>query len=126
MNSDQKKLPLWILILSGIFGLMEIGVSVSICVSPQSVLENVDVSAKGVEYLAQMWAARQFALGVIFAFATFKKSAPMLTITYIFFLAMFVGDLAIGFVQKEKALVMSAVIMIMISSVMLYVINKRR
>jgi hypothetical protein len=124
--TEPKPLPLWILIVSGLFALMEIGVSISICVSPQSVLENVDVSARGVEYLAQMWAARQFALGAMFAFATIKKSAPMLTTAYVFFLVMFIGDLAIGIAQKEKALAMSAVIMIMISSAMLFTINKKR
>ncbi|MGC4021876.1 MAG: hypothetical protein QM734_07975 [Cyclobacteriaceae bacterium] len=104
---------------------MELGVSVSICISPQSVLESVDFSAKGVDYLAQMWSARQFALGFIFAFATLKKSGPMLTIAYIFFLVMFIGDLVIGIVQKENGLVISALVMCAISSAMLFVINKK-
>lgn len=126
MIAEQKPLPTWILIASSFFALMEIGVSIAICVSPQSVLENVDMSAKGVDYLAQMWAARQFALGFIFAFATFKKSTPMLTIAYIFFLVMFAGDLVIGIVQKENGLVISAVIMCAISTAILYAINKRK
>lgn len=126
MTENQQPLPKWILIVSALFALMEFGVSISICVSPQSVLENVDVSAKGVGYLAQMWAARQFALGFIFAFATFKRSTPMLTIAYIFFLVMFVGDFAIGIVQKENALVMSALVMIAISSALLFAINKKK
>lgn len=126
MTEGQKSLPTWILILSGFFALMEIGVSISICFSPQSVLENVDINAKGVDYLIYMWAARQFALGFIFAFATFKKSIPMLTIAYIFFLVMFIGDLFIGILQKENSLVISAVIMCVISSVLLFVINRRK
>ena len=125
MVEQPKPLPAWILIVSGFFALMELGVSISVCLSPQSVLEDVDVSAKGVEYLAQMWGVRQFALGFIFAFATLKKSIPMLTIAYIFFLVMFVGDFAIGIVQKENGLVISAVVMIAIASVMLFVLNKR-
>ncbi len=124
--TEQKTLPLWILIVSGLFALMELGVSVSICVAPQSVLENVDFNAKGVVYLSQMWAARQFALGSIFAFATFKKSAPMLTLAYVFFLIMFVGDFLIGIVQKENALVMSALVMMVISSALLFVINRKK
>lgn len=126
MTEAQKPLPTWILIVSGFFALMELGVSVSICVSPQSVLENVDMNAKGVDYLTQMWAARQFALGFIFAFATFKKSAPMLTVAYIFFLVMFVGDLVIGIVQKENSLVISALVMCIISSALLWAINRRK
>jgi uncharacterized membrane protein len=72
-----------------------------------------------------MWAVRQFALGFIFGFATFKKSIPMLTLAYIFFLVMFIGDFIIGIVQKENSLVIVALVMCMISAAMIYVINRR-
>ena len=126
MTEGQKSLPKWILIVSGLFAFLEIWVSIQLCLSPQSVLETVDLSAKGVDYVIYMWAARQFALGVIFAFATIKKSAPMLTIAYIFFFVMFAGDLLIGITQKNNPLIMSAVVMCIISSVLIYAINKRK
>ena len=125
MTEQQKSLPLWILIVSGLFALLEILVSFLICFSPQSVLETVDLTAKGVDYLMYMWAARQFALGFIFGFATLKKSIPMLTIAYIFFLVMFVGDFLIGISQRENSLIMSAIVMCIISGSMLCVINRR-
>ena len=125
MTEGQKSLPKWILIVSGFFALLELMVSLSLCLSPQSVLETVDLNAKGVDYLIYMWAARQFALGFIFGFATFKKSIPMLTIAYIFFLVMFVGDFLVGIVQKENSLIISAVVMCIISTAMLFAINKR-
>lgn len=125
MNSPSKPLPLWILVVSALFALMEIAVSFTICFSPQSVLETVDVSAKGVDYLFYMWGTRQFALGFIFAFATYKRSIPMLTIAYIFFLVMFVGDLLIGIKQNEMSMIVSALVMCAISVVMLYVLNKK-
>ena len=126
MAEEQKSLPKWILIVSGLFALMELMVSMSLCISPQSVLETVDLHAKGVDYVIYMWAARQFALGVIFAFATFKKSIPMLTIAYIFFFVMFVGDFIIGILQKENALIISALVMCAISSTLIFVINKKK
>ena len=126
MTEEQKSLPKWILIVSGLFALMELMVSMSLCISPQSVLETVDLHAKGVDYVVYMWAARQFALGVIFAFATFKKSIPMLTIAYIFFFVMFVGDFIIGILQKENALIISALVMCAISSTLIFVINKKK
>ncbi len=126
MTSSQNSLPKWILIVSALFALMEIIVSIAICFSPESVLETVDLKAKGVDYLIYLWASRQFALGFIFAFATIKKSVPMLTIAYIFFLVMFVGDLFIGISQKESGLIGAAVVMCIISSVMIWVINKRK
>jgi len=125
MKEGQKSLPKWILIVSGVFALLELMVSLALCFSPQSVLETVDLSAKGVDYLIYMWAARQFALGFIFGFATFKKSIPMLTIAYIFFLVMMVGDLFIGISQKDNSLIIGALVMSIISSALLFVINKR-
>ena len=126
MTEEQKSLPKWILIVSGLFALMELMVSVSLCLSPQSVLETVDLSAKGVHYVIYMWAARQFALGVIFGYATFKKSIPMLTIAYIFFLVMFVGDFFIGISQKENPLIISALVMCIVSSALIFAINKNK
>jgi len=126
MTEVQKSLPKWILIVSGLFALLELMVSIAIYFSPQSVLETIDLNAKGVDSLIYMWAARQFALGFIFGFATFKKSIPMLTIAYIFFLVMFVGDFIIGILQKNNALILSAFVMCMISSALIFVINKRK
>jgi hypothetical protein len=126
MTEAHIPLPKWILIVSGLFALMELMVSISLCLSPESVLETVDLSAKGVGYVINMWAARQFALGFIFGFATIKKSVPMLTLAYIFFLVMFIGDLLIGISQRENALILSAVVMCGISSAMLFVLNKRK
>jgi hypothetical protein len=126
MTEGQKSLPKWILIVSGFFALMELMVSFAICFSPQSVVETVDLNAKGVYYLIYMWAARQFALGFIFAFATFKRSIPMLTIAYIFFLVMFVGDFFVGISQKENSLIIAALVMCIISSAMIFAINKRK
>ncbi len=126
MNEVQKPLPKWILIVSGLIAVMELIVSVSLCIAPESVLESVDLSAKGVQYVIYMWAARQFALGVIFAYATFKRSSPMLTLAYIFFLVMFVCDFVIGILQNENSLIISALVMCVISSAMLFAINKRK
>lgn len=126
MTDTQKSLPKWILIVSGLIALLELIVSLQLCFAPQSVLETVDHSAKGVDYLIYMWAARQFALGFIFGFATLKKSVPMLTIAYIFFLVMMIGDLFIGILQKENALIIGSIVMSVIASALIFAINKRR
>ncbi|HEX9961943.1 MAG TPA: hypothetical protein VGB00_13495 [Pyrinomonadaceae bacterium] len=126
MTEGQKSLPKWILIVSGLFALLELMVSLLLCFSPESVAETVDLNAKGVDFLIYMWAARQFALGFIFAFATFKKSIPMLTIAYIFLLVMFVGDFLIGISQKDNSLIIAALVMCIISSAMIFALNKRK
>jgi hypothetical protein len=126
MKEGQKPLPKWILIVSGLFALLELMVSLQLCFSPQSVLETVDLNAKGVDYVIYMWAARQFALGFIFGFATFKRSIPMLTIAYIFFLVMMVGDLFVGILQKNNSFIITAFVMCIISSALIFAINKRK
>lgn len=126
MTEGQKSLPNWILIISGLFALLELMVSVLLCFSPEAVLETVDLNAKGVNYLIYMWAARQFALGFIVGFATLKKSIPMLTLAYIFFLVMFVGDFFIGISQKDNSLIISALVMCIVSSALIIAINKRK
>jgi hypothetical protein len=126
MAERQRLIPKWLLILSGLFALMELYISLSLFISPHSVLETVDLNAKGVDYVIYMWAARQFALGFIFGVATFKKSIPMLTLAYIFFLVMFIGDLFIGIWQKELSLIISALVMCIISSVLLFFLNRSK
>jgi hypothetical protein len=74
----------------------------------------------------ERWASRQFALGVIFGFATIKKSIPMLIVAYVFFLVMFVGDFFIGISQKDNSLIISALVMCIISSGLIFFINKRK
>jgi hypothetical protein len=48
----------------------------------------------------------------------------MLTIAYIFFLVMFVGDFFIGILQKNISIIIAALLMYIISYLMLFVINK--
>ena len=120
----NRSIPKWILIVSSLFALGGLMVSCSLYFSPQSFLTMVDLNAKGVEYLIHMWAARQFAVGFIFGFATFKKSIPMLTIASIFFLVMNIWDTLIGISQKDNSLIIGALVMCIIASIMLYVLNK--
>jgi hypothetical protein len=126
MAQEQKSIPKWILIVSGFFALLGLAVSASLCFSPKSVLQTVDLKAKGVDYLIYMWAARQFAVGFIFSFAAFKKSIPMLSISYLFFLVMNIADFFIGISQKDNSLIFGALVMCIIASTMIYVLSKRK
>ena len=123
-KENQKLLPKWILFVSGFFALMEITVGISLLVSPQSVIESIDFKAIGVDYLIYMWATRQIALGVIFGFSTLKRSRAMLTITYIFLLVMFIGDLCIGVLKNENGLLIGAIVMCVVSSLLLFKLNR--
>jgi hypothetical protein len=125
MTPEEKLLPKWILIVSGLFALMELGVSLSLFFSPQSMADKIDLNAKGVDFLIYMWASRQFALGFIFAFATIKKSIPMLTLAYIFFLVMFICDMIVGLLLKNNSLIVGGIVMCFIASILIVLINKK-
>jgi hypothetical protein len=124
MIPATKPLPKWIIIISSLFALLAIIVSFSLFFSPQSVLKTVDLNAKGVQYLIYMWGARQFSIGFMFGFSSLKKSIPMLSISYIFFLVMNILDALIGFFVKDNSLIIGASVMCVIASIMLYRINK--
>lgn len=126
MTTDQRSIPKWILLISGLFAILEIMVSILLWFSPESVVETVDLTAQGVYYIIYMWAVRQFALGFILGFATIKRSIPMLTIAYIFFFVMFAGDFLIGMSQKENSLIISAVVMCIVSAALIFLLNKRK
>lgn len=127
MNRRTRIYPSnWILLVSVIIAIMEIMVSMALCFSPKSVLEHADLKAEGVRYLFYIWSSRQFALGIMFAYASIKRSFGMLTLAYIFFLVMFIGDLLIGFATNETSMIIAAAVMCVISLVMLYALKKKR
>ena len=125
MTQKPASLPAWIFIVSGLFALLALAVSASLILAPESVLPNVDLQAKGVSYLVQMWAARQFALGFIFGYAVFKRSASMLRLAYLFFLVMNIGDFFIGIGQGDAGMYGGAVVMCGVSIMMIYFISNK-
>lgn len=125
MSENHPSVPKWLLLLTWFFAALELMVSLSMLFSPQSFMDGIDHSAKGLHQLISMWAVRQFALACILGFAAFKKSVPMLILAYLFFLVMFVGDLVIGITQQESPLVIAALLMCVLSSVLLFVLNKK-
>lgn len=128
MNSNEttKVVATWILVVSGLFALMEIGAAMSLFFFPETMADQIDLAATGTRFLMYMWATRQFALGVIFAYALFRRSVPMLILSYVFFLVMFLGDGIIGIILHDTTLLMSAILMSLISSVMLFALRKSR
>lgn len=126
MQPQQQSLPIWILVISGLLALMELGTGLSFFLSPQSLADTVNLNAKGVKFLIYMWGSRQFALGFIFAFATIKKSIPMLTLAYVFLLVMFAGDCIVGITEKNNVLIIGGIVMMLVASALLFFIHKKK
>lgn len=115
MKNINTQIPKWILIVSILFALLGFMVSSTLLFAPENAIKTVDFEAKGVEYIIQIWAVRQFTVGFIFLFSVLKKSKPMLNIAYTFFLVMNIGDIIIGFLQSDNSLIIGASIMSVIS-----------
>ena len=124
MQTNQSTLPNWLLIVSGLFALLELLVSIALFVTPESMMETVEFSATGVDELKNMWAIRQLALGVIFGWATIKKSVPMLTSAYLFLFIVFIGDLTLGLAKQEIPLIITALLMSLIAGGLLVLLKK--
>lgn len=120
----QNKVPLWVLIVSIFFVLLWFLVSSTLIFSPESVLTNVDLQAKWVQYLVYMWAARQFAMACIFGYSIIKHSFPMLLLSYIFFLIMNICDVLIWVSQNDNWLAGGALFMCLIAWIMIYQIQR--
>lgn len=116
----NRNVPNWLLVVSALFALMEIGVSITMFLNPESFSDKIDIGAKGVLFLVYMWFIRQFALGSSLAFATWQRSTQMLFICYLFFLVMFIGDLIVGLIQNDINLAISSLIFVVISSALLF------
>jgi hypothetical protein len=123
---ETNHVPKWILIVSGIFVLIELAGAGMLCFMQDTMADKIDLNARGVDFLLYMWAARQFALAAIIAVAVYKRSGPMLNLAWIFLLLMFIGDLVIGFMMKDNPMIISAAVMAAIAAIMLYFINRRK
>jgi len=122
---SEHIIPLWVKILTCLLALLGIGVSCTLLIAPGTAITSVDLNAKGVDYLLQMWAARQLACAAIFIWALFKKSIPMLTLAFIFYLVMNVGDVLIGWIQGDAGLWIGATVMCLLSFVVLATLSRR-
>lgn len=120
MSAETNSPAIWILVVTGLFAIMEIGAAVALFFFPESMADQIDLNATGTKFLMYMWATRQFALGVIFAFAIYKRSGQMLTLSYIFFLVMFLGDGVVGIMLHDNSLLASAVLMCIVAAGILY------
>lgn len=122
----DKTAPAWLRIVAYFFAFMAFLVSFTLLFAPAGVLENVDLNAKGVDYLIQMWAARQFAMGCIFFYGAVKKQIALILQAVLFFLVMNLGDFLIGLAQKDNGLIIGAMVMCVLSGLILLLTDKNK
>ncbi|HQQ98400.1 MAG TPA: hypothetical protein PLX35_14110 [Cyclobacteriaceae bacterium] len=124
--TEQEKTPAtWILVVSALFALMELVAGITLFFFPETMADQIDLTAMGIQFLMSMWATRQFALGVTFAVSVFRKSGQMLSLAYLFLLVMFLGDGLVGITLHDYSLLASSALMSLISATMLYMLRRK-
>lgn len=120
------KIPLWIRIVSGLIALLGIFVGISLYLSPQTFMPEIDFTATGAHYLAQMWGARQIAIAGIIAFSVIRGSAPMLIVSLLAYDIMNLQDMFIGFSKQDYGLAGGASFFFLLPAVMIFVLARKQ
>lgn len=118
--------PLWIRIVSGLISLLGLFVGISLYVSPGAFMPEIDFTANGVHYLAQMWAARQIAIAAIIAFSVVRNSAVMLLVSLLAYGLMNFQDILIGISKHDHGLAGGATFFFLLPLIMMIVLLRKQ
>lgn len=117
-------IPKWILIVSISIALLALFVGCSLYLSPATFIPGIDFSSPNIKFLANMWAARQIAIGGIIVFSAFKKSKQMLMISLAAYCLMNVQDAIIGIFKNDSGLAIGASFFCLLSASMILGLRK--
>jgi hypothetical protein len=117
-------IPKWISIVSFLIALLALFVGCSLYLSPATFIEGIDFSSPNIKFLANMWAARQIAIGGVIAFSVLKKSSQMLMISLSAYCLMNIQDAIIGILKSDSGLAIGASFFCLLSASMILVLIK--
>lgn len=120
------EIPLWIRIVSGLIALLGIFVGISLYVSPEAFMPEINFKATGIHYLAQMWGARQIAIAGIIAFSVLRGSGSMLLISLLAYSLMNLQDLFIGLSKHDYGLAGGASFFLLLPVVMMIILVRKQ
>lgn len=121
-----SQVPLWIRIVSGLIALLGIFVGISLYVSPEAFMPEVDFTATGSHYLAQMWGARQIAVAAIMAFSVIRGSSPMLVVSLLAYCIMNAQDAVIGMSRHDSGLAGGASFFFLLPAIMIVILIRKQ
>jgi|GEM_PF-1633373 hypothetical protein len=120
------KIPLWIRIVSGLIALLGLFVGISLYLSPEAFMPEIDFTATGAHYLAQMWGARQIAIAGIIAFSVLRGSAPMLIVSLLAYAIMNLQDICIGLSRQDYGLAGGASFFFLLPLAMILILVRKQ
>lgn len=121
-----QTMPLWIRIVSGLMALLGMFVGISLYISPDAFMPDIDFRANGADYLAQMWAARQIAIASVIAFSVVCNSVPMFLVSQLAYSIMNGQDIVIGLLRQDQGLAGGAGFFFLLSLIMMMALFKKK
>ena len=120
----QKTIPTWVTVVSSLIAALGLFVGGSLYISPGTFIPGINFADPGPAYLAEMWAARQIAIGAVVAYALFRRSSPMLRISLLVYCIMNVQDAGIGLVNGNMSLFAGALFFTVLSATLMFVLSR--
>ena len=90
------------------------------------VISNIDFSSADIQYLTNMWAARQVAIALIIGYSLMRRSLPMLKISLIAYCLMNLQDIFIGISKVDNGLAVGALVFFGLSAFMIFTLSRKQ
>jgi hypothetical protein len=93
---------------------------------PGTFIPGIDFSKPEINYLTQMWAARQIAIAGIIGFSLIRKSPVMLSVSLLAYCIMNLQDLIIGISRADYGLAGGASFFFILPALMIFVLARKQ
>ncbi len=120
------KISILIWVLAFAIALLGIFVGTSLFIAPERFLANVDFTARGANFLAQMWGARQLAIALTILFTLWKRNPALLQVSLSVYALMNLLDSGIGIVQHDISLAAGSSVFLLLSSSLIYLLSRQK
>lgn len=122
----KKSIPLWVNIVAILLTLSGFAFSINLYLSPQTFFPKADFLAIDVRHFTDMWAIRQFAIGVLFSYALIRQDAIILKTMIIFVTLINVITIPIVIIKFDKQLLIESIVFSVIGIALIFAIIKRQ
>jgi hypothetical protein len=125
MDSENKnQIPKWMKVITFLMSGLAIFVGFSLYISPGKFIPEVDFSSPNIKFLADMWGARQIALGLVILYSGFKNNPVMLKTSLLVYFIMNIQDVGIGIFKSDPGLYIGAGFFTLLSGFLIYTLSR--
>lgn len=125
----KPAMPVWITVVTSFICALGLFVSGSLYVSPAAFIPDTDFSQSSVQFLTQMWAARQLAISLTIGCALIyahRRRAPLaLLFAFLPYSLMNWQDVAIGLLRADTGLAAGSAVFGTLSATIIFTLSRR-